>query len=392
MSAKKKGDEKKLQQVRMMLDNPYDQDSEERDKYLAALRERLTGSSHQLEIRYSSSKKDTDLTPHVVVHRKKEDSIVKKAAIDETGVKQSYRVDFADEDLFEVERMVDEIPEFVEVQPQGEEEDESVPQFEEVSEGKGEMDELPKWEPVLEENQKQVPEIEKESDLKKTIKKFEPMKPVEEAEDEKRKPEKSETEKELEESNKLDEEKGNMEIWDEPETELSSVKQNGSSVWEPINGMKKKRDLKKRAEIFKIFASCNHINQETAVLLFDHGIKTVNELKKTSLETLKDIDGINDEQAEHIFHEVNKDSEKISDAKEVKEEKEVVSEASKQKPYQYGAYSLYKKEISIGNDKTRIVHFFSKKPPEDSQPSLLPSGYEVKVNRKTGVPFIKKIR
>lgn len=391
MSAKKKGDEKKLEQVRMMLDNPYNQDSEEGDKYLAALQKRLTGPSHQLEIRYSSSKKDTDLTPHVVVHRKKEDSIVKKAAIDETGVKQSYRVDFADEDLFEVERLVDEIPEFVEVQPQVEEEDESVPQFEEVSKEKGELDELPKWDPVIEENQKQVSEIEKESDLKKTIKKFEPVDTVEETEDEKRKPEKSETEKELDESKKLDEEKGNMEIWDEPETDLSS-KQNGSSVWEPINGKKKKRDLKKRAEIFKIFASCNHINQETAVLLFDQGIKTVDELKQTSLETLKDIDGISDEQAEHIFHEVNKDSQKISDAQEMKEEKEVVSEASKQKPYQYGAYSLYKKEISIGNDKTRIVHFFSKKPPEDSQPSHLPSGYEVKVNRKTGVPFIKKIR
>ncbi len=391
MSAKKKGDEKKLEQVRMMLDNPYNQDSEEGDKYLAALQKRLTGPSHQLEIRYSSSKKDTDLTPHVVVHRKKEDSTVKKAAIDETGVKQSYRVDFADEDLFEVERLVDEIPEFVEVQPQVEEEDESVPQFEEVSKEKGELDELPKWDPVIEENQKQVSEIEKESDLKKTIKKFEPVDTVEETEDEKRKPEKSETEKELDESKKLDEEKSNMEIWDEPETELSS-KQNGSSVWEPINGKKKKRDLKKRAEIFKIFASCNHINQETAVLLFDQGIKTVDELKQTSLETLKDIDGISDEQAEHIFHEVNKDSQKISDAQEMKEEKEVVSEASKQKPYQYGAYSLYKKEISIGNDKTRIVHFFSKKPPEDSQPSHLPSGYEVKVNRKTGVPFIKKIR
>lgn len=391
MSAKKKGDEKKLEQVRMMLDNPYNQDSEEGDKYLAALQKRLTGPSHQLEIRYSSSKKDTDLTPHVVVHRKKEDSTVKKAAIDETGVKQSYRVDFADEDLFEVERLVDEIPEFVEVQPQVEEEDESVPQFEEVSKEKGELDELPKWDPVIEENQKQVSEIEKESDLKKTIKKFEPVDTVEETEDEKRKPEKSETEKELDESKKLDEEKGNMEIWDEPETDLSS-KQNGSSVWEPINGKKKKRDLKKRAEIFKIFASCNHINQETAVLLFDQGIKTVDELKQTSLETLKDIGGISDEQAEHIFHEVNKDSQKISDAQEMKEEKEVVSEASKQKPYQYGAYSLYKKEISIGNDKTRIVHFFSKKPPEDSQPSHLPSGYEVKVNRKTGVPFIKKIR
>jgi len=51
MSAKKKGDEKKLQQVRMMLDNPLNQNPDERDKYLAALQKRLTGSSHQRDIR-----------------------------------------------------------------------------------------------------------------------------------------------------------------------------------------------------------------------------------------------------------------------------------------------------------------------------------------------------
>lgn len=392
MSAKKKDDEKKLQQVRMMLDCPYDQELEERDKYLAALQKRLTGSSHQLEIRYSSSKKDTDLTPHVVVHRKKDESMAKKAAVDETGVKQTYRVDFADEDLFEIERLVDEIPEFVEVQPEVEEEDEPEPQFEEVSEEKEELDELPKWEPVVEEKQKQVPEIEGENDLKKTIKKFEPVETAEDTEEEKRKSEKPDERKDLEESNELEGEENNVEIWDEHETDVSSAKQNGSSVWEPINEKKKKRNLKERAEIFKIFASCNHINQETAVLLFDQGIKTVDELKQTSLETLKDIDGISDEQAGYIFHEVNKDSNETADDQEVREEKEVASEASKQKPYRYGAYSLYKKEISIGDDKTRIVHFFSKKPPEDSQPSHLPSGYKVKVNRKTGVPFIKKIR
>ena len=386
MSVKKKGDEKKLQQVRMMLDNPFNQEPEEKDKYLVALQKRLTGSPDQLEFQYSSSKRDMDLTPHVVVHRKKQDFVEKKASVDMAVVKQNYRVDFADEDLFEIERLVDEIPEFVEVQPEGAQEDESVPQFEEVEEEQEDLEDLPKWEPVLEKDQKQVDEVE----IKKTIKKFEPVKTVDETKKEETEPE--EIEKKRDEDNKVNAEESNMEVWDESDSELSSAEKSGSGVWEPINNKKEKIKLKKRAEIFKVFASVNHINQDTAVLLYDQGIKTIDELKQTSLESLKDIDGISVEQAERIFYEVNKDQEnKSSDVLESKEKHSSKKTVNK-KPYRHGAYALYKKEISIGNDNTRVVRFFSKEPPEDSQPSPLPSGYEVKINRKTGVPFIKKIR
>jgi len=339
-----------------------------------------------------------DLTPHVMVHQRKQDFSEKKLIVDRSVIIENYRVDFADEELFEIERLVDEIPEFVEVQPDRGEEEESVPQFEEVAEESKEGEELPKWEPVSEENQDQSLVVEEDQDLKKTIKKFEPIESVKKTEEEKTE---AETPVEPSEDKKeFDAIESKTEIWDESEHELPSEKQSGSSVWEPINNKKMGVNLKKKAEIFKVFASVNHIDQNTALLLYHHDIKTMEDLRKTSLESLKDIDGINDEKAEHIFHEINQDRENTSSEDELKKEEPSshqgsegkASDAKHEKPYRYGAYSLYEKEISIGDDKNRIVHFFSKNPPEDSKPSFLPPGYEVKVNRKTGVPFIKKIR
>jgi len=60
--------------------------------------------------------------------------------------------------------------------------------------------------------------------------------------------------------------------------------------------------------------------------------------------------------------------------------------------YNFKGYILYQKEIDLGNNKKRVIHFFSKDKPDDSIPSALPDNYEVKINKKTGVPYIRKKR
>ena len=70
---------------------------------------------------------------------------------------------------------------------------------------------------------------------------------------------------------------------------------------------------------------------------------------------------------------------------EVPEQKQKVT-----KTYRYGEYTLYRKEIKVGPSKKRTIHFFSRAAPEDGDPVDLPNGYEVKVNKKTGVPYIRK--
>ena len=58
--------------------------------------------------------------------------------------------------------------------------------------------------------------------------------------------------------------------------------------------------------------------------------------------------------------------------------------------YTHGDFTLYKKEIKTTTGKKRTVHFFSKKIPDAGEPVQLPEDYEVKVNKRTGFPYLKK--
>ena len=61
-----------------------------------------------------------------------------------------------------------------------------------------------------------------------------------------------------------------------------------------------------------------------------------------------------------------------------------------QEGYRHGDYTLYVKDVETKSGKKRTVHFFSKGEPEEGEPAKLPKGYEVKVNKRTSVPYIKK--
>ena len=58
--------------------------------------------------------------------------------------------------------------------------------------------------------------------------------------------------------------------------------------------------------------------------------------------------------------------------------------------YTHGDFILYKKEIKTVDNKKRTVHFFSKKTPDEGDAVQLPDGYEVKVNTRTALPYLKK--
>ncbi len=58
--------------------------------------------------------------------------------------------------------------------------------------------------------------------------------------------------------------------------------------------------------------------------------------------------------------------------------------------YTHGDFTLYKKEIKTVTAKKRTVHFFSKKIPDVGEPVQMPENYEVKVNKRTGLPYLKK--
>lgn len=75
------------------------------------------------------------------------------------------------------------------------------------------------------------------------------------------------------------------------------------------------------------------------------------------------------------------------DAPELDEEPSEASEA-----YTHGPYTLYHKVVETGDGDTRDLYFFARTAPEDARPSDLPDGYEVGVNERTGVPFVRQQR
>ena len=69
---------------------------------------------------------------------------------------------------------------------------------------------------------------------------------------------------------------------------------------------------------------------------------------------------------------------------------EIPEEKPDDSVYTHGDFTLYKKEIKTATGKKRTVHFFSKKTPDMGDAVQLPEGYEVKVNRRTNLPYLKK--
>ena len=74
------------------------------------------------------------------------------------------------------------------------------------------------------------------------------------------------------------------------------------------------------------------------------------------------------------------------------EDKISVSKMKEIKGFKHKDYTLYEKEIVVKSGKKRTVRFFSKAEPDEGKSIELPKDYEVKENKKTGVPYLRKKR
>jgi hypothetical protein len=73
---------------------------------------------------------------------------------------------------------------------------------------------------------------------------------------------------------------------------------------------------------------------------------------------------------------------KVKIVKEVKEEKPEI--------FTYGEYTLYTRSVDLKSGKTLDIYFFSKKKPHSGHKTPMPEGYEVGVNERTGLPYLRK--
>jgi len=60
--------------------------------------------------------------------------------------------------------------------------------------------------------------------------------------------------------------------------------------------------------------------------------------------------------------------------------------------YKQGEYTLYSREVTLRGGRIQRIYYFSKKIPKSGEPYDLPDGYEVGVNKRTGLPYLKKKR
>jgi hypothetical protein len=58
--------------------------------------------------------------------------------------------------------------------------------------------------------------------------------------------------------------------------------------------------------------------------------------------------------------------------------------------YMYEDWMLYCKDVTFKGGRMQTIRFFSKRTPKSGTPCDLPEGYTVEVNKRTGLPYLKK--
>jgi|GEM_PF-928963 len=289
---------KRIEHLRMILDNPDNKYLHPEDeKYLRLLSKRLKEISeqetpHRRIILPQGSETKDKLEPRVTIHvvGEKEKPVTKiDFAIYE---EKKEEINIEDEDIFEVVKVERPTPKFIEVKPKKTIKRRKIKQIQKKKTAK---EELMEWALVesIDESEKQEEEIE--SKTEKT-KKEEVEKVFEEVEEIKEKPKKDKKIK-FSKNKKTTAEK-------EPE---------GIFI-EDISEETVDNDIKIRA-----FKELENIDEKTAILLYDKGYISFEELKNITLKELISI-GIKRKKAKQIIKEIQEKTEWQPADLQIKEE------------------------------------------------------------------------
>ena len=356
----KKSRRETIEKLRMILDDPDIHDPSIKDEtHLSTLKRRLVEPSKESFVyeNKSSSEQDDSLEAKVSIHRREESSFTaaEQKHFDHDKQKEEVLKEnlFEDEELYEIEKVEIDIPEFVEVEPK------DIAKTE---------DEIPTWETVTEPEEKEFHDMDNE------LPEWEPVEPDNVEIEDKQEIEKIKTEDKI------------------PEWEPLSIEENGKK----LKITEKHKDVKETPQKpmiehnnkINVFKDIKNIDNKTAILLYDNGFISIDNLRVAALKDLIGIKGIKRRLAKKIKKEIGEKLTEVSYPK-----KDVVSTKGTpniEKGYKYGEYILYKKEVKLGSGKTRTIHYFSKYKPDGEKQVQLPDGYEIRVNKKTGVPYIRR--
>ncbi len=358
-----------INKLRMILDDPNIQDETIKNKNLLKLQKKLIKPSYARIIKSKKEleKKDTNdpLKATAIIHRKDKIQIYKENIetigsdkLEYVGANEDL---FKDEELYEIEKIEEEIPEFTEIENKDKIIEETSEEFKIDEDQKIEStDDLPEWKTVEDES-KEIVVKEEKKESSKDIPEWEPIT----------------TEQFKEKSPKIKQKK-----------------------------IKKEKDIigpEISLEENNVFKNIKSIDSKIAGLLIENGYNSIDDLKELTIKDFTKISGIKRRIAKRIkkdikdhfekqqYPEFESIEEEISDEDFEKEGRSHYEE-DENGICKYGEYTLYKKEIKLQSGKTRIIHFFSREEPDDGVEVSLPDGYEIKVNKKTGVPYISSIK
>jgi hypothetical protein len=164
---------------------------------------------------------------------------------------------------------------------------------------------------------------------------------------------------------------------------------------------------------YNTFDGITCIDDKTAEILYRNGYFSVDNLRDATIDDLGKIHGIKRTLAKQIKKEMEQkinitDDSEFVPSKNKKTKKKSTTESddtsewesfpirrqekkqSSLTAYTYEGYTLYKRKTGEHHGKNTTIHFFSKEKPSKGQITKLPDGYKVAVNRKTGIPYLKK--
>jgi hypothetical protein len=56
----------------------------------------------------------------------------------------------------------------------------------------------------------------------------------------------------------------------------------------------------------------------------------------------------------------------------------------------HNGYTLHAREIELKGGHKQVIYFFSQRNPKSGAPVEMPVGYALAVNKRTGLPYLKK--
>ncbi len=161
------------------------------------------------------------------------------------------------------------------------------------------------------------------------------------------------------------------------------------------------------------FNGIESIDEKTAELLYKNGYFSIENIRDATIDDIVQIRGIKRKLAKQIKKEIedqitetdtsefipaNQKTTKKKEKRTLQDSAEWESSTTKVKTQKssafdvctYKEYTLYQRETKTPNGKRSTLHFFTKNKSDKGHPSPLPKGYRIALNKKTGVPYLKK--